>query len=125
MNLGQLNEWSWDSNETTTGHSGSLSPYTIATGSDSHLASYWPFILYQDAGLNIHEIVYDCSYPACWSNRTLNVTGYDGTNIGFIPESQNMATMNLIVQRDDQGLMSLARDSTKGTFKTGTRSVYT
>jgi len=112
----QLNEWNWDSTSGATGHSGSLTPYTIPTGSNSHITSFWPYIVYQDVGLALHEIVYDCTYPGCWSNRSLNVTGYDGTGIVILPEQQNMQEMDLIYQSADQRLMSMARNSTSGSF---------
>ncbi|OCK74086.1 hypothetical protein K432DRAFT_364028 [Lepidopterella palustris CBS 459.81] len=114
----RLNEWSWDITDSTLGTSGSLTPYTIPTGSDSRLASYWPFIIYQDAGLGLHEVVYDCRFPGCWFNRTLNQTGYDGADIVIVPAQQNLREMNIIYQRGDQKLMSLDRNSTNGNLST-------
>ncbi|KAF2489917.1 hypothetical protein BU16DRAFT_471572 [Lophium mytilinum] len=109
-----LNEWSWDPSASTLGNSGTLTPYAIPTGSDSHLASYWPFILYQDAGMGVHEVVYDCRFPNCWFNRTLNETAYDGADFAIVPALQNLAEMNILYQEGDQKLMSMGRNSTTG-----------
>jgi len=114
----RLNEWSWDIAASTLGTSGTLTPYTIPTGSDSRLTSYWPFIIYQEAGLGLHEVVYDCRFPGCWFNRTLNQTGYDGADIVIIPAEQSLREMNILYQRDDQKLMSLDRNSTNGDLTT-------
>jgi len=113
-----LNEWSWTQATSALGTSGSLTPYTIPTGSDSHLTSYWPFIAYQDAGLGLREVVYDCRFPGCWFNRTLNQTVYDGANIVVVPALQNLREMNILYQRSDQKLMSLGRNSTTGDLST-------
>ncbi|KAF2806498.1 uncharacterized protein BDZ99DRAFT_422952 [Mytilinidion resinicola] len=113
-----LNEWSWNPTASTLGTSGSLTPYTIPTGSDSHLTSYWPFIVYQDAGLNLHEVVYDCRFPGCWFNRTMNETAYDGADIVIVPAQQNLREMNIIYQEGDQKLMSMGRNSTTGDLST-------
>jgi len=114
----RINEWSWDTTANTLGTSGSLTPYTVPTSSGSRLTSYWPFIIYQEAGFDLHEIVYDCRFSGCWFNRTLNRTGYDGADIVIVPAQQNLRQMNIIYQRGDRKLMSMARNSTTGDLST-------
>ena len=86
------------------GFSGSLSAQNITPANDTQLASYWPFVAYQNPDKTFSEAQYNCTNNPtnCWSSENLQIAGPGpSAPLAMVPAGRNMNGTLLYYQRED------------------------
>jgi hypothetical protein len=94
-----------------TGFSGSLSAQNITPAHDTRLASYWPFVTYQNANNTFSEAHYNCTKDtqSCWKPSNLKIAGPGSSApLAMAPMGRDVTGMWLFYQREDEMLVNSA-----------------
>jgi len=106
-----------------TGFSGSLGAHNITPAGDTQLASYWPFLAYQNSDKTFSEARYNCTTSGinCWNSENLKVAGPGpSTALAMVPTGRNMNGTFLLYQREDGDLVNSQWENSTNTWSSST-----
>ncbi|KAK4448745.1 hypothetical protein QBC34DRAFT_102424 [Podospora aff. communis PSN243] len=77
----------------------SVNAMDITTGTNSSLAAYWPWTIYQDSELGLHhvrnQLLSGWSPASAWDNNKINVAAIAGSKLAIVPMSSNFSRIAL------------------------------
>jgi hypothetical protein len=90
------------------GFNGSLNARNLTPAPDTRLASYWPFVAYQNSDNTFSSVRFNCTTSGinCWSDENLQVASSGPSSpLGMVPTGRNMNGVFLYYQREDGELV--------------------
>ncbi|ORY12103.1 hypothetical protein BCR34DRAFT_663998 [Clohesyomyces aquaticus] len=107
-NLNYVSEWIFPDKGPEEGQPGSLNQQRYTASDISHIAFYWPELVYQSNGGELRLVSFECrTKNRCWHDSTLPTTdASNGTQLAMIPLTNNLSSLALFYSQEDGAYVS-------------------